>query len=889
MMGIQRVKRLLRNLSRQRQKEDDLSKELQFHLQNEIKKNIASGRTPKDARYAALRNYGGIDQVKEECRDVRGTGLLDELWQDLRYGLRMLGKSPGFTITATLILALGIAANGVVFSFLHAMLLRPLPFKNPHRIAVVQEIDSQGQLRDVPSSTFLAWKDDELQAFEILAGYRGMDTILTGRDYSDQLMGARVTKDLFPLLGAVPALGRGFDDSDYELSSGSVAVISDSLWKRRFGATPEILDQTLTLDGEKYAIVGVMAPEFRFWSGGDSNDVLVPLRFDPQELTPNESRPLHVLGRLRVGKTFETAGKEISFRLQRLVHDYPELYKGWSARVLPLNEWHRQRQPVFLGMLRTLPLLLGAVGFVLLLACANLASLALARGLGRRKEMAIRSALGAGRWRLVRQLLVESILLSLLAGMLGLLLAFWGVRLCLLLLPEEIKWIVPGGKETIGVDLSVCGFTFLVSLLTAMLFGLVPAVKASKANLNEALKEGKRTVIDPSARGGEGGLLVVFEIAVSLVLLIGASLMVQSFLRLTRVEVGFNPDRVVTMLLLSQRDSPHDSAFYTQLIQRVKALPGVEAASLMDNVPAGEFWLSGDEFNIEGQPINKPLVPRAISAVIDPDFLKTMEIPLLRGRAFTDHDTKEFPGVALISQSLARRYFPGEDPIGKRLRPGEPEAKAPWLSVVGIVADVQHKLNSEPIPTLYSSYLQQGPIGGMYLFVRTMSPAANAVDAIRREVWRIDRNQPITYFWTMNHVVSASIFVNRFIAWLLGSYAALALSFSLMGIYGVVSYGVSRKAHEIGVRMALGAQRRDVLRLFLRRALFPALIGVGLGVMSALATTRLLRSQLHGISPTDAWTFLEISFLLVSVVLLAIYVPARRATRVDPVVALRCE
>jgi putative ABC transport system permease protein len=466
-----------------------------------------------------------------------------------------------------------------------------------------------------------------------------------------------------------------------------------------------------------------------------------------------------------------------------------------------------------------------------------------------------------------------------------LLLAFWGVRFCLLLVPEEIKWIVPGGKETIGVDLSVCGFTFLISLLTGMAFGLMPAVKASKANLNEALKEGKRSAADHSARGGEGGLLVVFEIAVSLVLLIGASLMAKSFWRLIRIEVGFNPDRVVTMLLLS----PYDSAFYAQLIQRVKALPGVEAASLMDNVPAGEFWLSGDEFTIEGRPINRPLVPRAISAVIDPDFLKTMEIPLLRGRAFTDHDTKEFPGVALISQSLARRYFPGEDPIGKRLRPGEPGAKTPWLSVVGVVADVQHKLNPEPIPTLYGSYLQQGPIGGMYLFVRTMSPAANAVDAIRKEVWRIDRNQPITYFWTMDHVVSASIFVSRFIAWLLGCYAALSLLFALMGIFGVVSYGVSRKTHEIGVRMALGAQRSDVLTMFLRRSLFLALIGVGLGVTAALATTRLLRSQLHGISSTDPWTFVEVPFVLVAVALLAIYIPALRATKVDPMVALRHE
>jgi putative ABC transport system permease protein len=426
-------------------------------------------------------------------------------------------------------------------------------------------------------------------------------------------------------------------------------------------------------------------------------------------------------------------------------------------------------------------------------------------------------------------------------------------------------------------------------LFTGILFGLAPAVKASKANLNEDLKGVKWTAVDRSAQSGEEGLLVVFEIAISLVLLIGASLMVKSFLRLTRVEVGFNPDRVVTMLLLSHRDSPHESAFYTQLIERVKTLPGVKAASLMNNVPAGEFWLSGDEFTIEGRPVARPLALKAITAVIDPAFLKTMEVPLLRGRAFTAHDTKESPGVALISQSLAQRYFPGEDPIGKRLRPGEAASRAPWLSVVGIVADVQHKLNPEPVPTLYSSYLQQGSIGAMYLFVRTMLPAATAVDAIRKEVWRIDRGQPINYFWTMDHVVSASIFVNRFIAWLLGCYAALSLLFALMGIYGVVSYAVSRKTHEIGVRMALGAQRGDVLKVFLRRALSLALVGTGLGVTVALATTRLLRSQLHGISSTDPWTFVEVSFLFVAVALLAICIPALRATKVDPVVALRCE
>jgi putative ABC transport system permease protein len=869
--------------------EGDLIEELRFHLESEVEKNIKAGMTPEEARYAALRSFGGVEQVKEECRDVRGVRFIEEIWQDIRYSTRMLRKSPGFTAVATSILALGIGANGVVFSFLHALLLRPLPFKDPHRIAAIWEIDPQGQHRDVSSANFIAWQN-KIQSFEQVAAYRGMDTILTGRDYADQLMGARVTQGLLPLLGARPALGRAFLESDYESSAESVAIISHSLWQRRFDSDPQILGKTLALDRQQYTIVGVMPPQFWFWTAGDPNDVCVPLRFTPAELTQGGSQPVHVFGRIRHGMGLKEAQAEMELKIRDLVREFPKLYSGWNVKVVSLRDWHEQYQSAFLGMLMALPFLLGAVSLVQLIACANVASLALARGLGKRKEMAIRTALGAGRSRLVRQLLVESVLLSGLGGAFGLLLAFWGVKLSLTLVPDEIQWILPGGKETIGIDAPVMAFMLIISTLTGLVFGLVPALRTSRVNFSQALKEGGRTAGTEGTHHEGRALLVVFEIATSLVLLVGASLMLKSLVRLLKIDVGFNPEHVVAMLMLSQPDSPHDANFYKQILQQVGSLPGVESTCLMNNIPAGEFWLSGEEFAIEGRPVTETAgAPQAITTLVDPVFFQAMGVSLLRGRIFTEHDSRESPGVAVISRSLAERYFPGEDALGKRIRPGGIESKKRWLSIIGIVGNVQHKLSPEPVPTLYKCYLQQDIVGDMTLYVRTPLPPAEVVSSIRKEVWKIDKEQAITYFWTMEHIITASMFVARFITWLLGSYAVLALILSLMGIYGVVSYSVSQKTHEIGVRMALGAPRDTVLRLFLKRAFLLATTGVGIGVVGALAVTRVLNSQLYGVPATDLLTFAGVSLLLLSVAMLASYIPARRATKVDPMVALRHE
>ncbi|PYV84484.1 MAG: hypothetical protein DMG05_24540, partial [Acidobacteria bacterium] len=814
-----------RSLFRKNQMEDELTEELHFHLEKEIEKNIAAGISPEEARYAALRSFGGVDQIKERCRDTSRVRWLEAFWQDLGYGVRMLAKSPGFTAIAVLVLALSIAANSIVFSVLHALLVRPLPFKDPHRVAVISEIDSEGQPRDVSSANLNAWKNKN-QVFQQLAGRRGMDTILTGRDYADQLMGDRVTLDLLPLLGWRPVLGRAFAESDYEPGAEPVVIVSHSLWQRHFGSDPGILGQTLTLDQNRYTIVGVMPRQFWFWSGGNQADVFVPLLFSPEELTQSGSRPVTVFGRLRPGVSIKEAQAEMELKIQQLKQEYPRVYSGWSMKVLSMRDWHLQRETAFAGMLKALPLLQAAVAFVLLIACANLANLVLARTLSRRKEMAIRSALGAGRWRLVRQLLIESVLLSGLGGLFGSVLAFWGIRLSIFLIPEEIKGLLPGGRETIGLELPVLGFMLAISMLTALIFGLAPALKASRVNLNQALKEGGRSTRE--GPNGSRSLLVICEIAISLVLLIGAGLMIKSFLRLLRVHVGFNPEHVVAMLLLSPANSPRDAAFYTQLLQRVKALPGIEDAGLMNNVPAGEFWMAGEEFVIEGRPARRlGEGPRAITTLIDPDFFHTMGIPLLKGRFFTKQDSREAPGVAIIGQSLAHRYFPGEDPIGKRLRPSGMELKAPWLSIVGVVGDVRHKLSAEPVPTLYGSYLLQDLIGDMTLFVRTPLEQARVLESVRKEVRQIDLSQPITYSWTMDHIVIASMFISRFVAWLLGTYATLALIFSLTGIYGVISYSVSQRTHEIGVRMALGAQQSHVSKLFVGKALFLALIGVG--------------------------------------------------------------
>jgi predicted permease len=877
------------NLFHRRRLEGDLTEELRFHLESEINKNIAAGMSREEARYAALRSFGGVEQVKEECRDAWGMRFIGEIEQDIRFGTRMLRKSPGFTAVATSILALGIGANGVVFSFLHALLLRPLPFKDPDRIAAIWEIDSQGQPRDPASAHFIAWKG-EMRTFEELAAFRGMDTILTGRDFADQLMGAGVTQSLLPLLGARPALGRAFLESDYRSSAESVALISHSLWKRRFGSDPQILGKPLTLDRRRYIIVGVMPPQFWFWTAGDPNDVCVPLRFTPAELMQSGSRPVHVFGRLRPGMGLREAQTEMEVKVHDLVREFPQLYIGWSAKVVSLRDWHEQYQSAFQGMLRALPLLLGAVAFVLLIACANVAGLVLARGLGRRKEIAVRTALGAGRWRLVRQLLVESALLSGLGGAFGLVLAFWGVKLSILLVPDEIQWILPGGKETIGIDAPVIVFMLFISTLTGLVFGMVPALRTSRVSFSQALKEGGRAAGTEDAHHGGRALLVVFEIATSLILLVGASLMLKSFVRLLRIDVGFNPDRLVAMLMLSQQGSPHDANFYKQVVERVKTVPGVESTSLMNNIPAGEFWLSGEEFTIEGRPVAKAgTAQQAIITLVDPSFFQVMGIALLRGRAFTEHDSTESPGMTVISRSLAERYFPGENALGKRIRPGGVESKSRWLSIIGIVGDVRHKLSPEPVPTLYGCYLQRDVVGDMTLYVRTPLPPAAVVASIRKQVWKIDKEQAITYFWTMEHIITASMFVTRFITWLLGSYAMLALVFSLMGIYGVVSYSVTQKTHEIGVRVALGAQRSTVLRIFLERAFVLAITGIGIGVVGGLAATPLLNSQLYGVPATEPLNFAGVSLLLLGVAMLASYIPARRATRVDPMVALKHE
>ena len=506
------------------------------------------------------------------------------------------------------------------------------------------------------------------------------------------------------------------------------------------------------------------------------------------------------------------------------------------------------------------------------------------------RELAIRSALGASRWDLIRQLLIESFLLALSAAVFGLLLAYWGVKASTLLLPDEIRWILPGGKEAIGIDLPVLTFNLVISLLAGLIFGLAPALKTSRVNPNETRKEGGRGSRVASSSRRVHNPLVVSQIGISLVLVIGASLMMTSFLRLLRVNTGFNSAHLVVMLLLSHRDSIGTPAFHSQVLERVRTLPGMDAASLMTNVPAGELWQGGEPFALEGDEATGPGEgPRAITTLIDPEFFRTMGIPLLQGRPFTQHDRNDSPGVAIISQSLARRYFPRDDPIGKRIRPGGIQSGVRWLSIVGIVGDVRHKLSPEPIPTLYESYLQQDSIRAIYLFVRTPLAPESIVASVRKEVWSIDRNQPITYFWTMDYLITSSMFITRYITWLLGTYAALALIFSVMGVYGVISYSVRQRTREIGIRMALGAQQSDVSNLFVGKALLLALVGVGVGVLGALGLTRLLVSQLYGVSATDPIIFATVSLLLIGVTLLASYIPARRAATVDPMVALRHE
>jgi putative ABC transport system permease protein len=812
---------------------------------------------------------------------------MGNLFQDMRYGLRMLVKNPGFTLVAVLALSLGIGANTAIFSVVNAVLLRPLPFENSERIMQVWATNVKRGVNSNPAS-YLNFKDwrEQGQNFEAMAAYSDASVAFTYADVPEQIDGTGATADLFKVLAAKPLLGRTFQPEDERAGGSHVVVLGYGLWQRRFNADPNIVGKQVKFDGESTTVIGVMPEGFRFPVDriGDA-EFYIPL--DPEQDYNKErgANYLRVVGRLKPGVNIEQAQSEMTAIGQRLEQQYPNNNAGRGVRLVSLYE-----QTV--GRIRpALLILLGAVGFVLLIACANVANLLLARASSRQKEIAIRTALGASRVRVISQLLTESLLLSVVGGTLGLIIAFWGVDLLAASIPSDIPRI----KE-MGLDLRVLGFTAAVSILTGIVFGLVPALQASKPDLTEALKEGGRGSTEGLRRNRTRSLLVVSEVALSLVLLIGAGLLIKSFVYLINVKPGFDPEHVMTAGLalppVKYGESEQQAAFFHQVLEKVGTLPGVESAAVITPLPLSGSMMQ-NIISIEGRPKPAP-GERLITStrLVSPDYLRAMSIPLIRGRGFTEQDKTGAPRVFLINETLARQYFPGEDPIGKRISVSvraTQDKKDEVGEIVGIVGDVKHQsLDKEAGPECYIPYLQI-PDPYMTLVVRTKAEPAGMAGALRTAIQQVDPEEPVFDIATMNQIMARSIATRRFNMLLLGIFAALALILAGVGIFGVMNYSVTQRVHEIGIRMALGAQTSDVLKMVIGQGMLFTLLGVGLGLLAAFALTRLMSGLLVGVSATDPVTFAGVSLLLIVVAFIACYIPARRATRVDPMIALRYE
>ncbi len=814
---------------------------------------------------------------------------METLLQDIRYGVRMLLKAPSFSIVATIALALGIGANTAIFSVVNAVLLRPLPFAKSEDLMMVWETDPvRGQKSGSASyPNFHDWRDQN-QSFEKMAAYYNSDFIVTGKGDSARLQGAVVSSDLFPVLGATPMLGRSFrPEEDKPGEGGRVAILSQGLFESRFGSDPSAVGQSLTLDGNNYTVVGVMPHNFKFPVQNDPVDLWTTVAGDGEGEDPVTAQRgahfLRVIGRLKPGVSREQAQADMTAIGARLEKQYPDENLNRNIRLEPVLE-------ALVGDIRpALLILLGAVGCVLLIACANVANLLLARAMTRHKEMAIRTALGASRLRVVRQLLTESVLLSLAGGAIGLILAVWWSDLLIALGKDDI----PRALQ-VGLDWRVLVFTLLVSVFTGVAFGLVPAFQSTKTELTESLKEGGRGSGEGARRNRVRGVLVVAELAIAVVLLVGAGLLIQSLWRLQNVSPGFNPENVLTFSVSVPEvkySTDKQVQFYSDLLKRMESMPGVQAAGAVMPLP-----LSGDRFSIsfetEGRPVAKGAAPSADFFTIGLGYFKAMGISMLQGREFSERDVKDSPGVIIVSQGFAEKYFPNEDPIGKRIRPGvstHDGQKSIMREIVGVVAEVRNRNLSAPIRPAYYVPHTQIPFSQMAIVVKTAGDSHALVSAARNEIASMDRELPMFNVQTMEDYVSAAVSSPRFNSTLLGIFAAVALVLTVVGLYGVMSYSVAQRTNEIGIRMALGAQTRDVLRLIVSQGLRLVVVGLVIGLVGAFALMRVISSLLFGVTARDPLTFAAVAIVLAGVALLACYIPARRASRVDPLEALHYE
>jgi putative ABC transport system permease protein len=811
---------------------------------------------------------------------------METLLQDARYGLRMLLGSPVFTIIAVITLALGIGANSAIFSVVNAILLRPLHYEDPERLVLINHNYPRLNLRASVSAFGYVQYRNTARSFENMAAMTTWPVNLTGAGEPQRLNGLWVTANFFQTLKAGAAMGRVFAPGEDERDRNRVVVLGHAFWQRQFAGDPGILDKTVTLNGESYTVVGVMPADFQFGREiGQIIDLWGPIAFTPQQLSPNSltNEFLSVMARVRPDVSLTQAQAELDSIADDMRRQYaPNMDSSiWGLSMQQFSE-------LVVGEIRgSLLVLLTIVGFVLLIACANVANLLLARATTRHKEIAIRTAVGASRLRIIRQLLTESVLLALAGGGLGLAAGYWGVKSLVSLSESRI----PRGHE-ISLDLNVLAFSLGVSLLTGILFGLVPAFQIAKTDLHEALKEGGRTG-ERSARHWLRNGLVVIEMAFALMVLIGAGLLLKSFLRLQQVDPGFQPGNILSMQLslpeLSYSEPSRRDALYRDALQRIRALPGVDSAGAISVLPMSGANSSGS-FRIEGRPVvdGEP-IPHGARWSASSDYFETMGIRLIKGRFFDERDSADAPGVAIIDEALAQKYWPGDDPLGGRITFEGPPDNRRWRTIVGIVGHVKHQGLEGESRAQYYIPLPQRPPPGMFFIVKTSGAPAGLAGPVRDAIRSVDSELPVFRVTPMEQLVSDSMAQRRLSMVLVSIFAAVALALASIGLYGVMAYSVTQRTHEIGIRMALGAERADVLRLIVRGGFRVALVGLIIGCGAAFGLTRFMSAMLFNVSATDVTVFAGIPLVLAIVALAASYVPARRATKVDPIVALRCE
>jgi predicted permease len=879
MTGLRIFIQRLRGLFFKRRLERDLEDELLSHLEMQIEENLRQGMSPEEARQAARRKFGGVEQVKEAYRDRRGLPLVESTLQDLGYAVRTLAKNPGYMFVAIITLALGIGANTAIFSAVSAVLLRPLPYPEPDRLVRVWERLIKEDARNVVSAPdFIDWRARN-RVFENIAAHRATSFDLTEASEPERIGAAKVSSSFFDVMGFKPMLGRSFLPEEELPGAANVAVINHSLWQRRFGADRSIIGRRISLSGESFEVIGVLPPS------PPAETMYVPLIFSPQERLNRGGHFLRVFARLKSGITLQQARADMERVGAELMREYPADNNNHTAFVMSFHtevvsgEGGDIRQPLLF--------LFAAAVLVLAVACTNVANLQLIRAAARRKEIAIRVALGARPWRIARQLLTESMLLAALGGAVGTLLAWWGVGAITASIPQRVLNLTGSPR----LDLRVLSFTLIISLGTGVLSGLGALRQATRPNIKDTLKEGGEGsgVVTQRAQS----MIVVTEIALAVVLLIGAGLMIRTLWNIQHVPMGFDPGNLVTanISLPSARYPQREqkTGFFQQLIERVRALPGVQAVGAISRLPVTGGY-GATSIAIEGRAEMTNLLPQARPRIyprtITPEYFQAMRIPLLKGRFMTSKDDGNAPLVVLINETAAQRYWPGQNSLGQRVQIG---GGNPWKEVIGIVGDTKHRggLDQDILPEVYFPWAQYTQSSGT-LVVRGTN-VSSLVPAIRSKVQELDKQLPISSVRTMEEIVEGSISTSRTNTLLLALFAGIALALAAIGIYGVMAYSVAQRTHEIGVRMALGAQSSDALKLVLKQGMRLALAGVLIGLIAAFGLTRLMKTLLFGISETDTTTFIIIPLLLVVVAMLACYLPARRATKVDPLIALRSE